>query len=98
MKYSPECVAAFEAWAAVHEPEHKLEPRTVSPEVAPYECWTANRIFFAFAANWERVRELEEMLAAVTERADRLMGTGKGAVGFSMFIEAARKLLEKGND
>ena len=110
MIYSPECVAAFEAkfvgvrrraegagfWfdfdAGAYDGHEKYKPQIDE----------ANSLIYAFAANWERVRELEDALHDVINIAGLSLSAARdsGADVAHQLEELAehRKLLEKGNE
>mgnify|MGYP003140439014 CR=1 FL=1 len=106
MSYSPECVKEFEAkfkpgglirycpeqsrYTPVPEHEEKL----ATPIQILALGYTAQLV--GFAANWERVRELEEALKDLADEADYIMSTdGQGNKrDLYSFVVDARKLLE----
>ena len=99
MSYSPECVAAFEEkfvgvrrraegagfWfdfdAGAYDGHEKYKPQIDE----------ANSLLYAFAANWERVKELEDALRAFVDNSSI-------QANHPHECEQAEELLEKGNE
>ena len=114
MTYSPECVAAYiDRFPLPDGVEIDPEPGLLvwrdDIESDFMDEFTTRYLdqLRGFAANWERVKELEEVLARLQRAAERaFLGAHANAYAFlPIHLEsynkadaAARKLLEKGNE
>lgn len=93
MSYSPECVKAFEA---EFPPPHHIEYRAKAggyflterflfesnPRKPIVDAYLQDKMLAAFAANWERVRELEGALAELLPYAEEVQDEGPRGAGW----------------